>query len=247
MTAMINKLIPAVGGFAALAAAFAYAAPNLHSSGAGASSTAQRTSPVVVELFQSQGCSDCPPANANLNAIADRPEVVALSFGVTYWDYLGWKDTFATPQNTQRQWDYARYNGRGNVATPQVWINGRVPIVGSDAHQLARAIRAANSNGPPIRLSGNEALVGGGNSPSGGADVWVARYDPRSVEVSIRAGENGGRTLPHKNIVRQLVTIGHWSGRAASFKLPPAKLGLPTAVFLQAGKGGPILSATKSG
>ena len=96
--------------------------------------------PVFVELYQSQGCSSCPPANANFNAIADRPNVVALSFAVTYWDALGWKDTFASPEFTERQWDYARHNRRGNVATPQVWINGRKTIVGSNRGQLGAAM-----------------------------------------------------------------------------------------------------------
>src|SRR5215469_16161958 len=80
---------------------------------------------VVVELFQSQGCSSCPPAEDNLNAIAGEPNVLALSFGVTYWDELGWKDSFATEANTQRQWDYAHHHGRDTVWTPQIYINGQ--------------------------------------------------------------------------------------------------------------------------
>lgn len=208
--------------------------------------TIRRAHPVLVELFQSQGCSDCPPANANLNAIADRPDVVALSFGVTYWDYLGWKDTFATLQNTQRQWDYAHYNGRGTVATPQMWINGHATIVGSDARQLAETIDAASSDGPTLTINSGRVQVGAFRAPAGGADVWVARYDPRIVQVPIRAGENNGRTLPHKDVVRQLVKVGHWNGAATRFVLPPRSAGLSTAVFLQAGKGGPILTAAKA-
>src|SRR5512146_2171714 len=88
--------------------------------------------PVVVELYQSQGCSSCPPANANLIAVADRPEILALSFGVTYWDDLGWKDTFAKPQFTQRQWDYARGLKHTQVFTPQIVVNGRKDGVGAD-------------------------------------------------------------------------------------------------------------------
>ncbi|WP_294120290.1 DUF1223 domain-containing protein, partial [Sphingomonas sp.] len=171
--------------------------------------------PVLVELYQSQGCSSCPPANANLNAIAGRKDVIALSFAVTYWDYLGWKDIFASPAYTQRQWDYARHYDRGNVATPQIWINGRTTIVGYDARELASSIAAERSNGgPALALTGDSVRVGRSNAPAGGADVWVARYDPRVIQVPIRAGENGGRTLPHRNIVRQLVKIGHWSGPA---------------------------------
>ena len=93
---------------------------------------------MVVEEFQSQGCSSCPPATANVNALAARPEVLALSYAVTYWDQLGWKDTFAAPAFTQRQWDYAHYAGRGNVATPQVIVNGRSAIVGGDGARPRR-------------------------------------------------------------------------------------------------------------
>lgn len=199
--------------------------------------------PVLVELYQSQGCSSCPPANANLNAIADRPDVVALSFAVTYWDYLGWKDTFASPQFTERQWDYAHHNGRGNVATPQMWVNGRTTIVGNDARQLAAAIGRSRTRGPGLVLTSDEVRVGADKGHGG--DLWIARYEPRTVQVPIRAGENGGRTLPHKNIVRQLVRLGHWDGRAMSFPLPRGRPGLATAAFLQAGKGGPVLAAAK--
>ncbi len=203
--------------------------------------------PVLVELYQSQGCSSCPPAEANLNAIADRPDVVALSFGVTYWDQLGWKDTFATPQFTERQWDYARFNRLGGVATPQVWVNGRSTIVGNDGAELDRTIADALVEGPVLTIRGDRVAVAAGRGPAGGADLWVARYDPRTIEVPIRAGENGGRTLPHKDIVRELVRIGHWSGEAQSFPLPPAgSPGLSIAAFLQAGRGGPVLSAAKA-
>ncbi|WP_374943951.1 DUF1223 domain-containing protein [Sphingomonas sp.] len=202
---------------------------------------------MVVELYQSQGCSSCPPANANLNAIADRPDVIPLSFAVTYWDQLGWKDTFARPQFTARQWDYARSAGRQQVATPQVVVNGgRQTIVGGNRQQLDAAIAAArHPGGPQITAAGTRVSIGTarGAKPS---TVWVVRYDPRSNNVPIRAGENGGRTLPHRNIVRQLVSVGIWSGAAASFALPPSPSPiLRTAVFLQTGKGGPIASAAR--
>ena len=110
---------------------------------------------MVVELFQSQGCSSCPPANANVIALADRPDVLALSFGVTYWDDLGWKDTFATPQYTARQWDYARALRPRNVATPQVVINGRRDVVGNDRGELEPAIRGRPAaRGPALTIAG---------------------------------------------------------------------------------------------
>jgi hypothetical protein len=244
---MIKGSLLAFGGLAAAGVASLAVTPfHVSLSDATPRVSGHKAHPVLVELFQSQGCSDCPPANANLNALADRPDVVALSFGVTYWDYLGWKDTFATPENTERQWDYAHRNGRENVATPQVWINGRTAVVGSDAHQLAQAIAAASVNGPALGLNGDEVHVGGAKAPRGGADLWVARYDPRVVQVPIRAGENGGRTLPHRNVVRQLAIVGHWSGPPVTFKLSPGERNLSVAVFLQQGKGGPILAAAKS-
>ena len=203
--------------------------------------------PVVVELFQSQGCSDCPPAQANLNAIADRPDVIALSFGVTYWDHLGWKDSFASPRFTERQWDYARRNGRREVATPQMWINGRSTIVGSNRPQLDASIANAGApQGPALKIAGNRLRIEAGKAPAGGADVWLVRYDPRTVQVAIRAGENGGRTLPHRDVVRELTRIGAWTGAAQTFPLPaPGDSAFRTAVLLQAGKGGPIVGAAK--
>ena len=202
---------------------------------------------VVVELFQSQGCSSCPPALANLNAITDRPDVLALSYGVTYWDQLGWKDSFASPKYTARQWDYAHHYGRGEVATPQVWIDGRGSIVGSNAAQFRQSLASAPAlDGPDLRFVNAHVAVAQGRAPSGGAEVWLVRYDPRTIQVAIRAGENGGRTLAHRDIVRQLVELGHWTGNAASFPIPTAPRGdLKTAVFVQLGRGGPIVSAAK--
>lgn len=199
--------------------------------------------PVLVELYQSQGCSSCPPADANVNALASRPDVVALSFGVTYWDYLGWRDIFATRQFTDRQQDYARYYRQPNVATPQVWINGRETIVGNNLDELNASINAARSEGPTLAIANGKVSVAAGRAPAGGADIWIANYDPRTVQVAIRAGENGGRTIPHRNIVHQLTKVGHWDGGATSLPLPRAEAGLSTAAFLQAGRGGPVLAA----
>lgn len=101
--------------------------------------------PVVVELFTSQGCSSCPPANQAVADLADRPDVLALSFGVTYWDALGWKDTFASPQFTARQWDYARSLRHTQVWTPQVVVDGRVDTVGQRPGQI-EPLNAANQS-----------------------------------------------------------------------------------------------------
>ena len=203
--------------------------------------------PTVVELFQSQGCSSCPPANANLNAIADRPDLLPLSFAVTYWDRLGWKDTFASPAFTERQWDYARAGRRSQVYTPQMIVNGRGVLVGNNRGQLAAALRRYDRGaaGPPIVRSGGEVTIGRAAARRP-ASVWLVWYDPRVHRVPIRAGENGGKTLPHRNIVRALRPLGTWAGTAASFRVPaspdPAWRG---AVLVQDGKGGAIIAARR--
>ena len=202
--------------------------------------------PVVVELFQSQGCSSCPPANAELNAIAGRSDILALSFAVTYWDRLGWKDTFGSPRFTARQQDYANA-GRGEVATPEFIVNGTFPVVGSNHVALGSAIARARGarGGPAISANGLNIRIEPG--PAGApATVWLVRFDPSTRAVPIRAGENGGRTLPHRNIVRELTRLGDWTGSAASFRLAPAReAGLASAVLVQRGSGGPIVAALK--
>lgn len=201
----------------------------------------------VVELFTSQGCSDCPPANANLNVLADRRDILALSFGVTYWDQLGWKDTFASPRFTARQWDYAHAFGRGNVYTPQTVVNGAVDAPGGRAGQMEGLIlRAPRLEGPTLKVAGGHVLIGTGAPGGRPAQVWLVRYDPRVVQVPVAAGENTGRTLPHRNVVRELAQIGTWSGRPLDLTLPASGAhGLSSAILLQAGPGGRILSAAK--
>jgi hypothetical protein len=208
---------------------------------------AARAEPVVVELFQSQGCSSCPPADANLNAIADRADVLALSFAVTYWDQLGWKDTFAKPEYTARQYAYARGMLHSNVATPEVVINGRRDLLGIDRRELDAAIRAAGAPaGASLAVAAGSVQIAAGPAPAKGADVWLVRYDPRVQLVAIRRGENGGKTLPHRDIVRQFVRLGGWFGAARSFPLPrAASPGLKTAILVQTATGGPILAAAK--
>ena len=198
----------------------------------------------VVELFQSQGCSSCPPAAANVNALAGNPNVLALSYGVTYWDQLGWKDTFASAQFTERQWEYARNRGRGRVWTPQVYVDGQGDVVGANRSQLNQLIAKTRITGPSVVIADGKVQVGAGQAAHP-ATVWMVRYDPRLVQVPIRAGENGGRTLPHRNIVRELVKVGSWTGKAATFALPARRDLYRTAVLVQDGKGGAIIGAAK--
>ncbi|HEY2446474.1 MAG TPA: DUF1223 domain-containing protein [Rhizomicrobium sp.] len=199
----------------------------------------------VVELFQSQGCSDCPPANANVMALSNRADLLTLSFGVTYWDQLGWKDTFASPQYTARQWDYARAFHRTEVFTPEVVVNGRADVVGANRGELEALIRRETAtSGPDVSIKAGTADVGAGQ---GEAQVWLVRYDPNVVEVPIARGENGGRTLPHKNVVKELMKLGDWSGKPAAYRIPQAANDAwREAILVQAGSGGAILAAARN-
>jgi hypothetical protein len=227
-------------GFLFSAALLAFAGSGL------AQQPAANSSPlVVVELFQSQGCSSCPPAEANLNAIAGQANILALSYGVTYWDNLGWKDTFATKAYTDRQWSYARHHRHSQVWTPQVYIDGQKDLVGSDRRELDWAVAQASSQGPSLSWQDGRLMVGAGK-PANSCDVWLVRYDPRTINVAIGAGENSGRTLPHRNVVRELVHLGKWNGSEHTFKLPVASLtDLSTAALVQIEDGGDILSASR--
>ena len=202
--------------------------------------------PAVVELFQSQGCSSCPPANASLIEYSRRPDVLALTFAVDYWDRLGWKDTFASPVFTQRQYSYSHAGASTEVYTPQVIVNGRVDGVGADSSEVLSLARKADrgASGPQVSLSSGEAHIGAGDAPAAGADVWLVAYDPHVIDVPVARGENAGRTLAHKNVVRELTRLGAWSGKAASYTLPPAR-GLARALLVQTAGAGPILAAAR--
>jgi len=209
---------------------------------------ADASHPTVVELFQAQGCSSCPPANANLMALASRPNILALSFGVTYWDQLGWKDTFAQPAFTARQWAYAHALHHPDVFTPQVVVNGRRDGVGANPEEMRGLVAAADrgTGGPSLALSRRQVTVGAGDAPAGGADVWLVRFDPRILQVPVQRGENSGRTLPHRDVVRSLMRLGVWSGRPMAFRLPPpSDPAFSDAVLVQTRGAGPILAAAR--
>jgi len=204
--------------------------------------------PTVIELFQSQGCSSCPPAEASVQAVSDRADVLALAFEVDYWDRLGWKDTFSKAAWTARQYAYSHAMGGDGVYTPQVVVNGRVSgdalEPGALAGLMSRGDRGAA--GPSVGFSGGSVRVGAGRAPAGGADVWVARYIPHIVEVAIPRGENAGRTLPFKDVVREMTLVGRWKGEAATFPAPSGgDPGLAEAVLVQMSGAGPILAAAK--
>ena len=229
--------------------AFTVAALGLITSASRLALAADAGRPTVVELFQSQGCSSCPPAEANVGAISDRPDVLALAFEVDYWDRLGWKDTFSRPAWTARQYAYARAMGHGDsVYTPQVVVNGRVEGDGLEPGALAGLVNRGDRGraGPSIGFSSGTVTIGAGAAPAGGADVWLARYIPRTVEVAIPRGENAGHTLPYKDIVREMILLGHWRGEAATFPLSATgDPGLAEAAIVQASGAGPILAAAR--
>lgn len=204
--------------------------------------------PAVVELFQSQGCSSCPPADKVLAGLADRPDVIALSYAVTYWDGQGWKDTFAKPAFTSRQRDYASARHDDEVYTPQMIVNGRTELIGTNAREVERAIKNAPrpTQGPEITSWAGKVKLGAVPDAAGAATVWLVRYDPHVIHVPIGGGENAGRTLPHRDVVRDLVKLGGWSGTAQDYALPkPSQGGLAGAVLVQAGTGGSIIAAAK--
>jgi hypothetical protein len=199
--------------------------------------------PVVVELFTSQGCSSCPPANANLIELSKRADILPLSFAVTYWDYLGWKDIFDRPEYTDRQLAYEKPLGQQGPYTPQMVINGATTVVGNDLAQVNQAVAAAKPlAGPDVTLAVDKVSIGSA-AAQGDADVWLVRYDPNLIEVPVARGENTGRTLPHTHVVHSLVRLGSWDGTAQSFEVPAADSGFKTAVLVQAVGGGPILGA----
>jgi hypothetical protein len=200
--------------------------------------------PVVVELFTSQGCSSCPPANANLIELSKRAGVLPLSFAVTYWDYLGWKDIFDRPEYTDRQVSYEKPLGQAGPFTPQMVVNGASSLVGNDLAEIGRAVDGAKPlAGPSVTLLPGSVSIGAAAPVGASDDVWLVRYDPNLVEVPVTRGENSGVTLPHTHVVHALQLLGTWSGDAVAFNLPPAPDGMKTAILVQGMGGGSILSA----
>ena len=204
-------------------------------------------SPVVVELFTAQGCASCANANALAAQMVDRPGIVTLTWSVDYWDYLGWKDTFADPDFTARQQAYDHRFGLRNVYTPQLVVNGDTQIGGDKAGEVeALAAQAARTpvKGPRLRLGHGKVAVGAGGAPARAADIWLVRFDPKEHATEVKAGDNRGATVVEKNVVRQLVRLGAWKGAARQFTLPPAaEDGLRDLVLVQISRGGKILSA----
>lgn len=198
--------------------------------------------PVVVELFTSQGCSSCPPADALITRLAREPGVVAITRPVTYWDGLGWKDTLARPGNTDLQRAYdARQLPGGGVYTPEAVIQGRYGAIGSDERQIrSRIAQARRLGGPTLTVNGRQLTVSGGQ---GHARIQLISLQPM-VSVHIGRGENGGREVRYADVLTGETTIGSWSGGTMHFRLPAdARATGRAAILLRAGPAGPILAA----
>jgi hypothetical protein len=191
---------------------------------AGSHAWAGTKRPVVVELYTSQGSSSCPPADALLAKLAERKDVIALSLPITYWDMLGWKDTFASDANTRRQKAYAQVMGHGGVYTPQMIVDGVSDIVGSRETAIDAAIDAhdADLHNVPVTLTATphelRVQIGSG-AERDDATIWMFQILSRAT-VAIRAGENEGRTMTYRNIVRDVRAIGMWKGQPLSLDLP---------------------------
>lgn len=211
---------------------------------AGAAKAADR--PVVVELFTSQGCSSCPPAEAFLvDLVSQRRDVLALAFHVDYWDRLGWKDSFSSAAATQRQQLYSRLLGTNQVYTPQIVVDGRSEAIGSDRAAVLRAVNAAAARTMPtipMRLvrDGNAVTVTIGAGAGKGRALLVG-FDPRQ-ETAVRRGENAGRTILQANVVRSVQPVADWQGREITLS-KEAPAGQRTALILQASDGR-VLGAT---
>jgi hypothetical protein len=206
--------------------------------------------PVLLELFTSQGCSSCPPADALAAKLAAQPGLVVIARPVTYWDRLGWKDTLARAENTALQQDYARRGlaGRNGVYTPQLVVNGAFGAVGSRADDIAAGVKAhAGSGSATIRVARQSAGGYAVDLAGTGAGELVLLAVTRRVEVGIGSGENGGRTVRYTNVLRAERKLASWQGGAKTVAISLAQLKVAGAdayaLVLRAPGGGKVLAA----
>ena len=211
----------------------------------------------VVELFTSQGCSSCPPADKIIGELAKDPDVIALSMPIDYWDYLGWKDTLADSRFSARQKAYSRMRGGRDVYTPQAIVNGSAQVIGSDRSSIEQAIHDTGRNGVmsvpvSLTLAGKEinVSVAASKLPSiAHGEVWICSIS-KAVPIAIGRGENSGQQITYHNVVRNILKVGDWNGTPASWSVPIENLmreGVDGAVvYVQEGRSdrpGPMLGA----
>ena len=209
-------------------------------------SAATPRSPVVVELFTAQGCASCIPADKTLADLGERKGVIPLTLPVDYWDYLGWADTFAEPAFTERQRAYDRRLRVREIYTPEIIVDGRREAPALDKDAIDAAIRADARDlaaGPKVRLaaSGERVEVSAGRAAEPRADVWLLRYDSQPHTVKVKSGDNKGKSVTQRYVVRELTRLGGYTGGVRSYRLPkPTSEGLSTLVLVQGVRGGGI-------
>jgi hypothetical protein len=206
--------------------------------------------PVVVELFTSQGCSSCPPADAILGELASKNNVVALGFHVDYWDGIGWRDPYSLPEATARQRRYVEAMQLSSAFTPQMVVGGRRSVVGSDRPRVMATI-AQTAGGLSIgaAVEQDQLVISLPDGAGRDCDVNVAAYVPHST-TKVRSGENSGRTLTEFNVVRQFRRIGRWEGKASTLRVPVKSFpgdADHVAVWVQQAHEGPIAGAAVAG
>lgn len=215
----------------------------------GLSAPLQAENLVVVELFTSQGCSSCPPADALFHSLAERDDVIAISMHVDYWDYIGWKDEFADPKHAKRQRAYALEAGRRSIYTPQMVVNGKTDIVGTRPMELSKAI-SAYQRMPVVDVelarAGDDVVITADPTDlfEGPFVMYLVRYEPLR-EARITRGENAGHTLNYSNVAEGLMVLGEWDGVTplnVSIAAPGPK---PLAVLLHQGPAGQIVGAQR--
>jgi hypothetical protein len=205
---------------------------------------------VLVELFTSQGCSSCVQSGALIGALDRLPHVLALTYPVDYWDYLGWRDTLAKPEFTERQKLYMRALALRDVYTPQIVVDGRLQAAAVDGDaidDLIRTASGAHAAAPRVSLAKTRFAILSGAAPAGGAAVWLVRYRPGDQSVKVLAGDNRGRTVIEHNVVRELSRLGVWRGHAEAFRISPLDdRQLKTVVIIQALRSGRVLVFARS-
>ena len=216
-----------------------------------AAPAAAQTAPgVVVELYTSQGCSSCPPADAFLASLSDDPGVIPLALHVDYWDYIGWADSFASPHFTARQKAYAHAEGSKTIYTPQFIVGGRDRVIGNSPGEVAASIVDVMQNGGLVQLwlerRGDAVSIRAvAVKPlSGQMRVQLVRYRPKH-DVSIESGENAGHKITYHNIVTSWATVGNWDGRGDFETSAEAPGDQPIVVIVQSEGPGPILAAAR--
>jgi hypothetical protein len=216
----------------------------------GAEEPRSTAGPIVVELFTSQGCSSCPPADQLLGELASRPNVIALGFHVDYWDDIGWRDRFSMTEATQRQRRYVGTLGLPSAFTPQLVINGRESFVGSDRRRIVAALSPPALSVPiEVKVDGGELVVSLPDAEAHrGYELNLAAYLPRAT-TAIGRGENSGRTLTEFDVVLQFQRLGEWHGKSRTLRVSLNTLpdeASRVAILLQAGDGGPIAGAASA-